>query len=471
MSGPADIKFGTDGWRGIIAWDFTFDNVRRAAQAIADYARASSPVPLESQNLIVVGYDRRFLSEQFAREIARVISANKLGVTLLDAPSPSPEISFLTLKKFWLGVMVTASHNPFHYNGIKLKIAGHSAPEALTKAVEAQLGKIAPQTKGHSPLPERSFRNLYEASLAARVDGKAVAQGLKAPVVIDYMHGSAAGIVENLVKTKKLIAIRAAHDPMFSNTHPEPVAKHLGALCKAVADNKAIAGLALDGDGDRIGMVDEAGRFITPPQMMALFLWYLAEVKKLKGTVVQSVSQGFLSKRIARANGLPLEETPVGFKYLAERLEKGGVLLAGEESGGFAWKGCPPERDGSLCALLALEMLVKTGKKPSVLLGELEKKHGKSVFERRDRRIQKIVADKAVFAEKLKKRLPKKLLGKSIAQAETTDGLKIILENDWWALLRPSGTEPLMRIYAETDSPKSTEELIEYSAKLGAAHI
>ena len=471
MSPVSEIKFGTDGWRSIIAWDFTFENVRKVAQAIADYARAESPIPLESQNLIVVGYDRRFLSEQFAMDIARIIRSNKLGVTLLETPCPTPEISLLTAKKFWLGVMVTASHNPFQYNGIKIKVAGRSAPEELTRTVEGLIGKATPLLLFGMPVQRKSFRDMYTAHLAAHSAAKTIGAGLKFPVVIDYMHGSGAGIVEELVNSKKLIPIRSSHDPMFGNTHPEPIAKFLEPLCEAVKAHKAAVGLALDGDGDRIGVVDEKGRFVSTAQLMAMYLYYLAVEKKLKGKVVQCVSQGFLSKRMAKDLGLEFEEVPVGFKYLADKMLSENVLLAAEESGGFAWKGSQPERDGSLCALLTMEMLIKTGKKPSELLGDIEKKYGKSVFERNDYQLQKAVPDKAVFAEKLKKKLPKKLLGHPITQALTFDGLKVILDNDWWVLMRPSGTEPLMRVYAETDAQDKTRELMEYAAKLVATHI
>ncbi|MDD2773970.1 MAG: hypothetical protein PHP45_09795 [Elusimicrobiales bacterium] len=471
MSTVPEIKFGTDGWRGIIAWDFNFDNVRKTAQAIADYARSASPVPLESQNLIVVGYDRRFLSGQFAEEIALVLRANKLGVTLLDSPSPTPEISLLTSKKFWLGVMVTASHNPFQYNGIKIKVGGRSAPETVTKSVEALLGKASPLAAQSATVQRKNFRDAYLAHLASRVNPKPLSQGLKTPVIADYMYGSGAGTLEKLVTSKKFSVIRGQADPMFAGIHPEPIAKNLAPLMEAVVKNKAAAGFALDGDGDRIGLVDDKGRFVTPQRVMALLLHYLVNVKKLKGPVVQCVSQGYLAKRMAKDLGLPFEEVPVGFKYLADKMISDNALLCAEESGGFAWRGCTPERDGALCALLLLEMLVKTGKKPSELLDAIEKKYGKSVFERGDHRIQRAVPDKAVFAEKLKKKLPKKLLGHPVAQALTIDGLKIILDNNWWVLMRPSGTEPLMRIYAETESGEKTKELLEYAAKLVSGHI
>lgn len=466
MASNSEIKFGTDGWRGIIAWDFTFQNVRIAAQAIADLIREDNPRPNDSEKYTVfLGYDRRFNSDLFALEIGRILRANRIGVTISDRPVTTPAASCLTVKEFNLAVMITASHNAPHYNGVKIKVEGRSAPETLTAAVEKLTGRNQPQLGRPDPLPETNGLKNYMRFVSNRFDCKKLAAGLKTPVVIDYMFGSAAGILEELVPSKKLITLHTAHDPLFGGVSPEPIEKNLTELKKAVKDNRAAAGLALDGDGDRLGVIDDQGRYLTPCQVFPLIVNYLTEQQKKKGSIVQAVSLGYLAKRIAKEHKLPFEEVPVGFKFIAEKMLDQDVLAGAEESGGYAWKGAFPERDGIMTALLFMQMLQETGKPLSVLLAELEKKYGKSVFLRRDYPLKTTVADKAVFAEKLIKKLPKKINGQAIAETVAKDGLKIVLADDSWVLLRPSGTEPLLRIYAESPAKTSTEALLDFAEK------
>jgi len=467
MASNSEIKFGTDGWRGIMAWDFTFENVQMLAQAVADYARSEEcpKIPPE-KNAIAVGYDRRFLSDQFAADIARILRANKFDVILMDKPVTTPQISLLTAKKAWLGIMVTASHNPFQYNGIKIKLDGRSAPQSLTSLIEAQIGKNEPLLIHSMRLETENTQKDYLHYVKSAVNTKAIAAGLKKTVVVDCMHGSAAGLMPALLATPKIKEIRTKHDPLFGGVQPEPIKANLAALTQAVTQEKALAGIAFDGDGDRIAVIDENGEYLTPCQLFAVLLKHLIAQRKLKGKVVQCVSLGYLTKRIAKASGLPFEEVPVGFKHLAEKILKEDVLVGAEESGGFAWKGTLPERDSILTALLFLEAAVKSGKTPSQLIADIEKTYGKSVYLRRDYRLHKTIPDVRVFAEKLKKKLPKKLAGQVIATADTQDGLKVILESDEWLLMRPSGTEPLMRIYAESDSAAKTKQLLDAGEKL-----
>jgi phosphomannomutase len=279
------------------------------------------------------------------------------------------------------------------------------------------------------------------------------------------MFGSGSGLLEELLPEKKLVLLHNQPDPLFGGIHPEPIEKNLGALIEAVKKNKAMVGLALDGDADRLGVVDENGKYFTPCQVFPLFLEYLITEKKITGKVVQSVSMGFLSQRVAKAHNLEFEEYPVGFKFVAEKLKSGEAAFGGEESGGYSWKGLLPERDGIIAALTFLEMLNASKKSPSQLLTELEKKYGKSVFKRVDFTATKTI-DKAAFIEKVQKRIPTKLPGiGKIAQVNPIDGIKVILENGHWVLMRPSGTEPLVRTYAETDSAKGTEALLEQAQK------
>lgn len=461
------IKFGTDGWRGIIARDFTFENVRRAAQAIADYVKDEQmkaqrkKTPLSGP--MVVGYDKRFQSDAFAREIAKVLEANHLNPTLMAESLPTPAVSFLTRKLGGVGVMVTASHNPPAYNGVKIKIDGRAALENVTQGVEGWVDRTAPTRAVE--VKTKSFRDQYLQYLKSRVDTGKIKSKLKKPVVIDYMHGAGSGLMKDLLPSKHLVEIRAAHDPLFGGVHPEPIEQYLGALSEAVKKNKAMVGLAVDGDADRFGLVDENGRYLTPCQVFPMLCLYLIEHKKFTGKIVQSVSLGYLVERIAKEKGIPFEQLPVGFKHVAERLAQGEAVIAGEESGGYAWKGLIAERDGLLTALLFLEMCTTLNKTPSQIWKEIETKYGASHYKRIDYRIHRPVADKAVWTTKLVKKLPKKILNTPIKELIQIDGLKIVLEDGHWLLMRPSGTEPLMRVYAESDKPERTLALLEVAKK------
>ncbi|MEK7858813.1 MAG: phosphoglucomutase/phosphomannomutase family protein [Elusimicrobiota bacterium] len=462
------IKFGTDGWRGIMARDFTFENVRRVAQAIADYLKEEvAKAPHKKNSLlagpVLIGYDRRFQSESFAREIAKVLEGNKLNPVLLAETLPTPAISFLTRRFKGLGLMVTASHNPAPYNGIKIKYDGKAALEPITKAVEACVDRNPP-TRG-TDIKEKSCRDLYLQYLKSKSDTAAIKSKLKRPVVVDYLYGAGAGLMEELIPSKHLVTIRGERDPLFGGINPEPIEQNLKALIDRVRQEKALIGIALDGDADRIGIIDDTGAYFTPCQVFPIIIEYLVTHKKLTGKIVQSVSMGYLSGRIAKKHGLEFEELPVGFKHVAEQLAIGAAVIAGEESGGYAWKGGLPERDGLLTGLLFLEMCTKLKMTPSQLWKDIETKYGKSHFKRVDFKLHKPVADKTVFAAKLVKKLPKKVLGSEIKTLLQFDGLKIILAEDHWILMRPSGTEPLMRVYAESDSEKRTNDLLDLAKK------
>lgn len=454
------IEFGTDGWRGRIARDFTFENVRKVAQAIADYVNNDRKL---QRAPVLIGHDYRFQSDAFAAEIARVLVGNKIKVVMCDEVLPTPAISFLTRKLKCLGVMVTASHNPADYNGIKIKLDGRAAPVEVTKEVEQHLGKG--YAVADSKIPRKSYKAQYLSYLKTKGNAAKVGAALKGKVVVDYMYGNAMGLFEELIPAKKMVALHAEKDPLFSGIHPEPVEENLQELAAAVKEHKAVAGLAFDGDADRFGLVDDKGRYITPCQIFPLFMDYLIETKKLSGKVVQSLSLGYLSDRIAKAHKLEFEEVPIGFKYIADKMMSEDVAFGGEESGGYAWKGTLPERDGMLSALLLLEILNHAKKPLSALLEDLEKRYGKSVFLRKDFEMTKTIPSKQAFTDRIFKKLPKKMLGAPIARTSTADGLKVYDEHGHWLLLRPSGTEPLLRIYAESDNPKKTEGLLDVGRK------
>ena len=457
------ISFGTDGFRGVIARDFTFDVVRKTAQGMADYIaykymRTDKPS-------VAVGYDRRFMSDLFAKTLAEVLAANGLEVTLSSTPLATPAISLLTTKGFGLGVIITASHNKHNYNGIKVKQNGRSAPPSVTAEIENYVVKAVPMKPTGEPLKMKDFRPAYVEYLNSKVPAAKTIAKLPGPVVMDFMHGVGAETAAELFNSKNIVKLRSRHDPLFGGMAPEPVEKNLAELVAEVKKRKALFGVALDGDADRFALVSDKGQYMTPCQTAPLLLEYLLSKGQFKGKIVQAVSMGYLTKRIARAANLPFDEVPVGFKYIAEKMLSEDVTFGVEESGGYAWKGNLPERDGALTALFVMEMVAKTGKSVSALYAEIEKKYGKSFFTRRDFNLEKAIPNKHSFAVKIKKKLPKLLLGHKITETNTIDGLKIVLDNDWWVLMRPSGTEPLLRTYAETDSQENTKKLLDLAFK------
>lgn len=464
------IKFGTDGWRGVIAKDFTFPNVRIVAQAVADYMKdplskfalslGGSKKNKLSSTQVLVGYDHRFQSEAFAMEAARVLEANGVLTQVSDAAVPSPLLSFSVKdRRAALGLMITASHNPYLYNGLKIKTShGTSAGDDVTKDLEALIGRTPAKT--HGPEPKRApLIPSYIKHLKSSLD-RSVKSG-RGAILVDALYGCGAGLLEQILPPSyKVTTLHSERDPLFGNINPEPIEKNLSDLQAAMRSSKALLGLALDGDADRLGVVDDTGHYLPPHQVFPLMLYYLAEIKKQKGKVVQAVSLGYLSERIAKANGCPWEEVPVGFKHVSQRMLAEDILLGGEESGGYAFRGGLPERDGVRCGLLLLEMVVKTGKKISQLLLQMEKKYGASRYGREDVPLPTKNLDKTKFTESVKAKVPKTLVGQKIRELRDKDGLKIVLENDAWVLLRPSGTEPVVRLYAETEDPAKTRELI-----------
>jgi len=467
MADVSDIKFGTDGWRGVMAREFTFDNVRRVGQAVAEWMKGQ-PGPKPP---VVIGYDRRFSSDAFAAELAKVLAANHLKVTVASEPLPTPAITLLTQKLKAVGLVVTASHNPASHNGIKIKLQGRPAGEAVTQAVEALIDRAHPARVGGDPVGSKSYRKDYVAYLRSRTNPDKFMKDVKRPVVVDYLHGASGGVMADLIPKNRLIEIRAGRDPLFGGVNPEPIEENLAALKKAVLDNKALLGIATDGDGDRVAIIDDQGRYLTPCQIFPIVLEYLISNKGVKGKIVQSVSMGYLSARIAKAHGLEFEELPVGFKYVSERLAKGEAAIAGEESGGYAWKGGLAERDGLVTGLLMLEICARTKKTPSELWKMVALKYGDSYFKRTDFRIHRPAVDKAAFTAKIQRRLPKKILNTAIKQVLDLDGVKIILEDDHWVLMRPSGTEPLIRTYAESDKPERTQALLDQAQRWTNAQL
>ena len=463
-----EIKFGTDGWRGMIAREFTFHNVRRVSQAMAQYIREEALKEKKSIPPIVIGYDRRFQSEVFAKEAAKVFAGNKIKTILASETLTTPAVSFLTHKlKSW-GLVVTASHNPPTYNGIKIKHDGRGAMEIITHSVEEYIDKDSPAHG--SDFEERSFKKDYLSYLKSRVDIAKIKK-IKKSIVIDYMHGAAGGLLEEVLPGNKIISLRSERDPLFGGHAPEPVEANLKELSARVVSEKAALGIAVDGDADRFALVDDKGKYLTPCQIFPLVIRYLVERKKIKGKIVQSVSMGYLAERMAKDYGVDFEELPVGFKHVAEALAVGGAAIGGEESGGYSWTQKVAERDGLLTALLFLEMIATENKPISQMWNEIAQKYGKSFFKRVDFHLHKPVAYKNLFVSRLIKKLPKKILGSEIKNLIQIDGLKIVLNEGHWLLMRPSGTESLMRVYAESDSSEKTQALLDIAKKWVAPNL
>ena len=458
------IHFGTDGWRGIIAQDFTFCNLRKVTDATASYIKGH---PSIGNGSVIVGYDRRFLSRAFAEEAARGLAARGITVTVSQGPLPTPAISFSVVhrKASW-GIMITASHNPAAYNGFKIKDGrGRSAPPEVTREIEAFLSTSAKPAKS-VPTELASFddRDAYERYLRSRLDWKVV-RNYSGRVVFDYLYGVGAGIPEKVLSGSKtrLSSIHSAADPLFGGLHPEPIESQLSDLMLEVRRQKALVGIALDGDADRLGVVDEQGHYLTPHQVFPMLVLHCIEHKGWKGKIVQAVSLGYLSERISREFNLPFEEVPVGFKHVAERMLENNFLAGGEESGGYAVRGGLPERDGILNGLLFLEMLAAQKKSPSQLLREMEKRFGSARFKRIDIHLDQPILDRNRFAQDISSRVPDRLAGERIAEVRTRDGVKVILKSGSWVLLRPSGTEPLIRTYAESAVQTKTDLLLQWA--------
>lgn len=457
-----DIKFGTEGWRGVISADFTFENVRIVSQAVADYLSSVD----KAGKKIVIGYDNRFMSEKFAEVSAGVFVRNKYDVLLSDSPVTTPNLCHsVRFNDALIGIMITASHNPPRFNGIKVKAPyGGPVPDWVSAEIEkkvpgANAGILSAGEPFNIDTKTGDLKAPYLEYIKLSTDLDVIRR-FKKNIVVDLMHGSGSGYFDRILKQDNVLSIRNSRDPLFGGVNPEPIEINLNLLKRTVKREKACAGIALDGDGDRIGVVDDRGVYLPPHIVFPLFLYYLAEYKKQRGMVVQTVSLGYLSERISREYGLGFKELPVGFKHICEMILKEDVLAGGEESGGYKVRGELPDRDGVLCGLVVLEMIASTGKKLSEWVRELQGRFGNSLYLRKDIVLQGIIYDKKEFSKKITDNLPSKLAGQKIKDVRSFDGVKIVLADDSWLLLRPSGTEPKLRIYAESPWAGFTRKLL-----------
>jgi alpha-D-glucose phosphate-specific phosphoglucomutase len=467
------IKFGTDGWRGVIARDFTFDNVRACAQGVTDYLKEAG----SSGRGLIIGYDTRFASEDFAQAAAEVVAASGIKVYLCPKATPTPVISYGVLaKKTGGAIIITASHNPANYNGFKYKNEqGASAPSEVTakieKCISAALtsGKInqIPLAKAldQGVIQYLDLMPIYVKQINKLIDLEQLRQA-KLKVVADPMYGAGVGCFKMLLSggNLKLIEINGERNPLFPGIQPEPIAINLAKLSATVKRQKADVGLANDGDADRIGIVDEKGVFLTQLQVFALLCLYLLEVRQERGAIVKTLTDTTMLDQLGKMFNVPVYETPVGFKYVAPIMQAKNALIGGEESGGYGFRGHVLERDGILAGLYFLDFILKTGKTPSQLLDYLYSKVGPHHYHREDFTFPE--DKRPAIIKHVTDNAPSSLDGVKVAKLDTTDGFRFILADTSWLLIRFSGTEPLLRIYAESDSPARVKRLLQLGKKL-----
>jgi phosphomannomutase len=479
------IHFGTDGWRAVISDTFTFTNLRLVAQAIADAAAAPdwNRLPARSvdtgEKSMVVGFDTRFLSDRFAVEVARVLAANGYTVHLAQADAPTPAISFMVRQVHAMGgVMITASHNAPRYNGVKLKSSyGASAPPEQCRRVEIYLTDNEAQGRGPNLMDYaqalkagriRRFNptTAYHEHLRTLIDFDAIAAN-PPRVVVDSMFGSGRCQIKTILQGTgcEVFEVRGEMNPGFGGVHPEPIARNLGALAGAIAAGHGEMGVATDGDGDRSGAMDGRGQFVDPHRILALTLRYLVEKRGWRGKVVKTVSTTQMVNRLAAKYGLNVIETPVGFNYIAEHMLKDDVLIGGEESGGISFRGHIPEGDGILIGLLLIEMVAVYGEPLDALVAQLLREAGPAIYQRRDLRLVHPVS-KTDITRKLVESPPAALGGVKVADIQTMDGVKYITEDESWLLIRPSGTEPVLRVYAEGRDEEMVQALLGFGEKV-----
>jgi len=488
------IRFGTDGWRAVIAEEFTFANLERVAQAYADYLLQQNESKEESllqqlvsvgqiskeeaesnlfrdvimkaqPVLVIVGFDRRFLSEKFAMHAAEVLAGNGLRVALFEKDVPTPVVSWAVKRNRAAGgVVITASHNPPAFNGFKIKAPwGGSASPEITSSVEALVDKNTPRRKP-STSDERellqSSIDSYRTQIASYIDLDRIRRS-RLKVIVDPMHGAGGRWVESFLEGRDLRVetIRAERDTLFGGVNPEPIDRNLAALKNRIRETGASLGLATDGDADRVGAVNEKAETMTMHEVVPLILLHLARASKMGGGVVRTFSQSVLTKRIAEAHNLPLHDTPIGFKYIADLMLRDDILIGAEESGGIGVKGHIPERDGILNSLLMLEAVVTEGKPPSEMVKAMHREFGEFYFNRRDLHCE--VERGKDLVSILASSPPIEVAGYRVRDVETLDGTKLLFEDESWLLFRQSGTEPVLRIYSEATSKAKTESLLD----------
>jgi phosphomannomutase len=460
----AEIKFGTDGWRGVIADDFTFDNVRRVSGAIASYVLKNE----DRKRGVIVGYDTRFASQRAARVAAAIIAGAGIPVKLANDYTPTPAISY-AVKTLGAagGVVITSSHNPWNWNGVKFKAKfGGSATPAIMKIVEDEVRAGAMPNGQPSKIEEVDLKPAYIEAICRFADLDLITKA-KFRFAIDSMHGSGRGVLSKIFNERGIqhIAIRQDLNPLFPGINPEPIEPHVAMLQETVVKEGCHAGLATDGDADRIGAVAEDGTFVDSHKIFSILLRWLLERKQWPGEVVRAFNTTRMLDRIAKRYGRKLNECSIGFKYIADLMMEREILIGGEESGGIGYSRYLPERDGILNSLLLANVMAEERKPLGQLVADLQREYGPHFYGRLDMHIPEDVKQRAISRARAD---ATKILGKyKVLRKEGLDGVKFFLEAptngngaEPWILFRASGTEPLLRLYAEAASPELTREIL-----------
>jgi phosphomannomutase len=477
-----NIQFGTDGWRAGTADAYTFDAVRVCAQGVAEWVQKSG----EADRGVVIGFDRRFRSEHFAAVAAEVVAAHGIHVFLASAASPTQSFSYATMrKKAKAGIVITASHNPWTDNGFKVKEdTGAAASPALITQLEAIIHPLEshPQDVKRMKFDDAKAQGLVEIfdpapDYLARVGELFDLEAFKAAgyrIVCEPLFGSASGYFPRLLAGGKtqIVELHAERNPYFGGVNPEPIPPNIDEFLARIPREKADVGLAVDGDADRAGLADEKGTFVTTLTTYALLMWYLIEVRKLRQPVVKTVNMTSMVDRLGEKYGVPVYEVPVGFKYIGPKMQETGAMMGGEESGGFGFAMHLPERDGIVADLFFLDFMLKTKKKPSQLIAELMDLAGPSFYLRRDLHLD--AATYATEKVEIMKRLAaasstRELAGhtvKKVVPLDTKDGVKFFVDDGSWLLVRLSGTEALVRVYAETRASNELAPMLDAGERM-----
>jgi phosphomannomutase len=461
---PQQIKFGTDGWRGIIADDFTFDNVRRVAGAIASYVLKYE----DAKRGVFIGYDTRFASQRFAQAAAEVIAMAGIAVKLANDYTPTPAVSYAVKNNGAAGgVMITSSHNPWNWNGVKFKgNFGGSATPAIMKKIEEELGAGAMPQGAKAAIEMVDLKTDYIAAVCRFADMDLIGKA-KLKVAIDSMYGSGRGILAGIFRDRGVqhVIIRQEVNPLFPDINPEPIEPHIALLQETVVREQCDAGLATDGDADRIGAVAEDGSFVDSHKIFCVLLRWLLESKKWSGDVVRAFNTTRMLDRIAAKYGRKLYETQIGFKYTADLMMEHDILIGGEESGGIGYSRFLPERDGILNCLLLANVMAEEGKPLGQLVADLQLEFGPHFYGRRDLHIPEEVKQGAI--QRARANVTQSLGHYRVLKKENLDGIKFFLDAptngkgaEAWILFRASGTEPLLRAYAEASSPELVAEIL-----------
>lgn len=463
----ADIKFGTDGWRAVISDTFTFKNVRIVAQATADWILKNNPKFNVKE--ACVGYDNRFLSAEYAQATAEVFAANGIKTYLSDTSLPTPALSYgVVCKKSVCGIMITASHNPAKFNGIKIKTAqGGAAPKDITNVVEGYLGQTlvkrldAAEAKRQGLIVVHDFKKEYVKFIRGYLDLKKI-KSAKYKVLADIMHGSGRDLMKEILKGTniKLTLMREDVNPSFDGSKPEPIPECLGVMMTRMKKERFDFGHVLDGDADRIAAVMPGGEFVSPQKILGLLILHLVRNRKVEGGIIKTLCGTTMLDKIAAKLNRKLYETPVGFKYISDLMVSVPIVAGGEEAGGMGLPNYIPERDGTLAGLLLLEMMVYNKRNFKKLVEDMEREFGRYYYQRLDYTMDA----KKVDLNKLK--TISNVLGQKVVKVQDIDGVKLTLANEDWLMFRPSGTEPLVRIYSEAKSLKKAKDLLEFGRKL-----